>query len=179
MGLLAEVPSSAKVSPTSKARRFFDSGAATLTNITCDPNCRSDFQLMRLRAPRTLRAFVQDQVLKRWRIRRCRCSRDGRGPRARRTQSLSRSRVGVQGRANFPPSSSRFLVHALFRARQAERGRAPNRVPTPRNETERRGIWWMSNLEPSILNCLFFRSNKRFAPFLFEGSIPGASTKPL
>jgi hypothetical protein len=34
----------------------------------------------------------------------------------------------------------------------------------------------MSNLEPSTLNCLFSRSNKRFAPFLFEGSIPGAST---
>ena len=34
----------------------------------------------------------------------------------------------------------------------------------------------MSKLEPSTLNCLFFRPNKRFASFLFEGSIPGAST---
>jgi hypothetical protein len=81
-----------------------------------------------------------------------------------------------------PPPGMRGLAGDLSgRAGKTARppSRAPNRVPTARNETERRGIWWMSKLEPSTLNCLFFRPNKRFAPSLVEGSIPGASTKLL
>ena len=54
--------------------------------------------------------------------------------------------------------------------------RAPNRDPTRRNGTERRGIQWDDGLNVFDANDLFSSQNEGLAAVSVEGSIPGAST---